>query len=109
MVGLYYETFERHYRKIVEVLPTSAMWDYLVSGGLLRDTTLRQKMLADQTDYGKARLLLDSMRGGLSCGVNETFMSFLEVMKDYGRKANNPAVTKVAEDIIKDLPVNGNK
>ena len=96
--------FEGHYAKLVESLPTNAMWDMLVSKGLLSDTTLRQSMFAEKTDWGKTRLLLEWMRPGLIVGVNHSFLQLLEVMEEFGRTKNDQAVMKLAENIHKDLP-----
>ena len=45
---------------------------------------MMEQIKAESTDSGKTRLLLESMRPGLSNCNNATFLKFLEAMKQYG-------------------------
>ena len=100
----YMNVFENYYTKLTRGLPAGAMWDDFVSKGLLRDVTLLEQIKAESTDSGKTRLLLESMRPGLSNCNNATFLKFLEAMKEYGDYSKNQAVLDLEADIRKDLP-----
>jgi len=92
----YIEVFEKYYSKLVRGLPAGAMWEDFVGKGLVRDVTLRNKMLADPTDQGKMRLLLESIQQGLSIRANESFLKFLEAMEDYGDFSKSQGVLDLA-------------
>ena len=81
-----------------------AMYPTLVSKGLLREVSLQQEIAATRTDYGKARVLLDSMTGGLKLGVTDTFKAFLEAMDEYARNNNNAVVKKLLSNVNEHLP-----
>ena len=65
---------------------------------------LLQRVACENTDSGKTRLLLESLRGGLMIGETETFEKFLEAMCEYGDRNNDLVVKKLVADLYKDLP-----
>ena len=100
----YYNAYLKCYRQLVEALPMDAMYPTLVSKGLLREVSLQQEISATRTDYGKARVFLDNMKGGLLLGVTETFEAFLEAMDEYAKKNDNAVVRKLLSNVNEHLP-----
>jgi len=78
------------------------MLSTFISKGLLRDTVLLQRVASENTDCGKTRLLLESMRGGLKIGETRTFEKFLEAMREYADRNNDFVVKKLVEDVYED-------
>ena len=100
----YYNAYLKCYRELEEALPMDAMYPTLVSKGLLREVSLQQEISATPTDHRKARVFLDSMKGGLLIGVTETFEAFLEAMDEYAKNNDNAVVRKLLSDVNKHLP-----
>ena len=100
----YLDVFEKNYLTLVRGLPAGLMWDDFVAKGLVRDVTLRQQILADPTDSGKMRKLLEAIRKGVSIGSNNSFMKLLDAMKEYGTFAKDQTVVDLAVKIRQELP-----
>ncbi|XP_065913970.1 uncharacterized protein [Dysidea avara] len=98
----HFAVFEKHYRNLEQALPANAMLSTFISKGLLRDITLLQRVACENTDCGKTRLLLESMRGGLKIGETKTFEKFLEALCEYADRNNDLVVKKLVEDVYKD-------
>jgi len=99
----YFNAFLSCYQQLVVALPMDAMHPTLVSKGLLREASLQQQIATTRTDYGKARLFLDSMTGGLRIGVTDTFKMFLEAMDEYAKNTDNVVVRKLLNDVNEHL------
>jgi len=100
----YFAAFEKHYHNLEQALPANLMLSTFISKGLLGDTLLLQSVASEETDTGKTRRLLESMRGGLKIGQTETFEKFLEAMCEYADRNNDLVVKKLVEDVYSDLP-----
>ena len=100
----YMDVFIRYYRDLVRGLPASRMREDFIHRGLLGDVSLLADIDAERTDQAKIRILLESIRKGVSICVNNSFLKFLEAMQDYGTESNNNEVLTLAERILQDLP-----
>jgi len=100
----YYDAYLKSYQQLVEALPMDSLYPTLVSKGLLREVSLQQEIAATRSDYGKARVFLDSMIGGLRIGEAETFKRFLEAMEEFAKNNNSAVVRKLLSIVDEHLP-----
>ena len=76
----YMDVFIRYYRDLVRGLPASRMREDFIHRGLLGDVSLLADIDAERTDQAKIRILLESIRKGVSICVNNSFLKFLEAV-----------------------------